>query len=321
MNYFEVRLYTNHAGLEAVGNRLISMGITDFVTEDPEDLKDFLDKKNSYDWDYVDESVLSLSETEPNLTFYLEYSESGRETLGIFQNALQDLKNTSEETGEEYGRLALTVQEVCDEDWRDKWKEYFKPARITERFVVKPTWEPYEKQEDTDLVIEIDPGMAFGTGTHPTTSLCIRLLEKYSASSDEVVLDVGCGSGILSIAAALLGMKTVKGVEIDPIAVDVARENVQVNHLEQQIEVFQGDLTKGLNLKADIVLANLMADLVMMLSKDVTKHLNESGLYISSGILIEKKETVAAVIKDCGFEIVEIAEEGEWCAIAARKVG
>ncbi|WP_206459048.1 50S ribosomal protein L11 methyltransferase [Anaerovorax sp. IOR16] len=319
MRYSEVRLYTNQMGLEVVSGILLSMGITDFVTEDPEDLKDFLDKKNSYEWDYVDESVLEISNVEPNLTFYVEYSESGNQILQEFKTSLEEMKKEAKKDGMDYGRLELSVKEVCDEDWKDNWKAYFKPAHITNRIVVKPTWENYEKENSSELVIEIDPGMAFGTGTHPTTTLCVRLLEKYIESPDDIVLDVGCGSGILSMAAALLGVQTVKGVEIDPIAVDVARENVKLNHLDSQIDVFHGDLTKGLDLKADIVVANLMADLVMLLSEDVSKHLKGKGIYISSGILIEKQNQVASAIRKCGFEILEILEEDDWCAIAAKK--
>ena len=210
----------------------------------------------------------------------------------------------------------LSFRRADDSEWKDNWKAYFKPARISDRIVVKPTWESYERNGD-ELIIEIDPGMAFGTGTHPTTSLCVKLLEKYIESPEDVVLDVGCGSGILSIASALLGVKKTVGVEIDPVAVDVARENVERNRLADRVEVLRGDLTKGLDLKADIVVANLMADLVMMLSADVAKHLRGKSVYISSGILIEKQEQVAGAIRDCGFRILEILEEGEWCAIAA----
>lgn len=319
VRYSEVRLYTNQIGLEVVSGILLGMGITDYVTEDPEELKDFLNKKHSYDWDYVDESVLEISNVEPNLTFYVDCSEKGEEILQNFKRNIENLKQEAQNDGQNYGRLEISVHEVCDEDWKDNWKVYFKPAHITKRIVVKPTWENYQKQDSSELVIEIDPGMAFGTGTHPTTTLCVRLLEKYIESPDEVVLDVGCGSGILAMAAALLGIKTVKGVEIDPVAVEVARENVKLNKLETQVDVFYGDLTKGLDIKADIVVANLMADLVMMLSEDVSKHLKGKSIYISSGILNEKQEQVANAIRKCGFEILEILEEGEWCAIASRK--
>ena len=167
------------------------------------------------------------------------------------------------------------------------------------------------------MVIEIDPGMAFGTGTHETTSLCVKMLEKYQKKSDKV-LDVGCGSGILSIAAALLGADDVLGVDIDPVAVEVASENIALNKAEHLARAQYGDLTKGIDYKADIVVANLMADLVMMLSEDAAKHMEKGGLFISSGILVEKKEQVASHLRGKGFEIVEIREDGGWCCIVAK---
>ncbi|MBQ9973020.1 MAG: 50S ribosomal protein L11 methyltransferase, partial [Firmicutes bacterium] len=167
-------------------------------------------------------------------------------------------------------------------------------------------------------VIEIDPGMAFGTGTHETTSLCLELIEKYIKEGD-TLLDVGCGSGILAIAAGLLGASDVLGIEIDPVAVEIGNENVALNNLSDKIKVIYGDLTKGVDYKADIVAANLMADLVKMLSPSVPAHLREGGIYISSGILAVLAEEVSAVIEESGFEIVEIMVKGEWCAIAARQ--
>lgn len=300
MKYIEVTIHTEPEQIDPLTCVLMDMGIAGFVVSDPGDVEDFLDKKNAYDWDYVSEEVLRQKEERPGVTFYLEDNEEGDALLSKLQ-----------------ADYDLIFRRADDGEWKDNWKEYFKPAKITERIVVKPTWEAYEKAED-ELVIEIDPGMAFGTGTHPTTSLCIRLLEKYIEASKDTVLDVGCGSGILSIAAALLGAKDTVGVEIDPVAVEVARENVSLNGLSSEIQVRQGDLTKGLNLKADIVVANLMADLVMMLSADVAKHLTGKAVYISSGILVEKQQQVAEAVQNCGFEILEILEEGEWCAIAAR---
>ena len=169
---------------------------------------------------------------------------------------------------------------------------------------------------DNKLIIEIDPGMAFGTGTHETTSLCIKMLEKYQKKDDDVV-DVGCGSGILSIAAALLGAKDVLGVDVDPIAVEVADENIVLNKVDKAARAQYGDLTKGIDYKADVVVANLMADLVMMLAEDVAKHMKEDAYFISSGILVEKEEIVSEHLIKLGFTIVEVVRDGGWCAIVA----
>jgi len=317
MRYIEIKIYTTKEGIDPLTCILMDMGIAGFAIEDAQDFKDFLNKKNSYDWDYIDESLMELKDVETNLTFYLEDSEESLKLLREMEQKIRELKERSDrEASSELGRLEMISKVVDDNDWKDKWKEYFKPARITDRITIKPSWEEYQGEKH-ELIIEIDPGMAFGTGTHPTTSLCVKLLEKYIEKDKDTVLDVGCGSGILSIASALLGAKEVKAVEIDPIAVEVGRENVALNNLSDKIDVFEGDLTKGLDYKADIVVANLMADLVMLLSEDVAKHLKGKGIYISSGILIEKQEMVAEAIRNSGFEIVEILEEDEWCAITA----
>lgn len=333
MKYDEVKIYTTTEGIEPLTDLLLNRGVEGFAVEDAKDFAEFMDKKNTYDWDYVDESLMHLKDIETTITFYLEQTEEDKKRLQEIREDVMRLR-TKELAGDfgviktlgadgykdDYnvlGRLYVEKKSVDDADWKDNWKEYFKPAKISHRIVVKPTWEEYEKKSEDELVIEIDPGMAFGTGTHPTTTLCVKLLEKYIEPLDSV-LDVGCGSGILAMAAALLGVQDVMGVEIDPIAVGVAQENVKLNGLGNVISVIEGDLTKGLDFSADIVVANLMADLVVMLSEDVAKHLRGKGIYISSGILIEKQEMVAKAIEKCGFEIIEVLEEGEWCAIAAR---
>jgi ribosomal protein L11 methyltransferase len=212
----------------------------------------------------------------------------------------------------------LNVEDkIVDEAaWENKWKEYFKPSKVTERIVIKPTWEEYQHKKG-ELVIEIDPGMAFGTGTHPTTAMCMKFMER-CAGQFKTVLDVGCGSGVLSIAAALLGAEDVLGLDIDPKAITVARENVELNGLCEKIRIDYGDLSKGTDFKADLIAANLMADLVVLLAEGIQKNLPPGGLFISSGILIEKQQEVKAGIKNAGFEIVDIMEEEEWCAILAR---
>lgn len=323
MKYTVWKLYTSRLGLEVCTNVLMANGISGMIFNDPEDVTDLLNKKNQYDWDYVDDSVRELAQEEPAITVYFDRTEEGRKNLETAMACVEAIKTQKEDPDSAWarmdlGRLEMEISVADDEDWKDKWKEYFKPAHITDRIVVKPSWETYERQSEDELIIEIDPGMAFGTGTHPTTTLCVKLLEKYIESPRDVVLDVGCGSGILSMAAALLGVDETVGVEIDPVAVEVAKENVELNGLSDRIRVMEGDLTKGLDMKADIVVANLMADLVMMLSKDVAKHLRGKAIYISSGILIEKQAQVSQVIRSCGFEILEVLEQGEWCAIAAR---
>ncbi len=319
MKYIQADIHVNREGIEPVLTALLNVDITDTVVEDPADIADLLDKDQDWEWDYVDDSVIEMQNAEPKVTVYMEDDEEGRRKLAALQSAIEELKRDAAAGvyGEDVdlGPLTVDVYVEDDSEWKDNWKEFFKPKKVGKRIVVKPTWYDYQKEAD-DLVIEIDPGMAFGTGTHETTSLCLRLMEDYMQDGDKV-LDVGCGSGILAIAGALLGSPEVLGVEIDPVAVEIAQENLELNGVTDVARAQYGDLTKGIDFKAEIVVANLMADLVMMLSADVAKHILPGGKYISSGILVEKRDQVAAVIRDCGFDIVEIREDGMWCAIVA----
>lgn len=319
MKYIAMNIETSSAGIEALITALMDIGITDVVVEDPRDFEELMDKKQSYDWDYVDEELVASMSDVPKVTIYLEDTEENRGQIKNVETIIANLKSSVASglfgEGADFGSMTLDVKFDDDTEWKDKWKEFFKPSRISDNIVVKPTWEDYDNVEG-HLVIEIDPGMAFGTGTHETTSLCVKLLDKYQKASDKV-LDVGCGSGILSIAAAKLGAKDVLGVDIDPIAVEVAIENLELNQVTEVARAQYGDLTKGVDYKANIVVANLMADLVMMLSDDVAKHMEEGGYFISSGILVEKEDIVANHLKEQGFNIVEIKEDGLWCAIVA----
>lgn len=324
MKYIETTIYTSIEGIDPVTNMLKEMGVEEIIIENPADLEEFLNKKNPYDWDYIDDKIMELKDVEPNIKFYLEPTEEGNKLLDTIKIKVMMLKSKEYEGVFGFdvtmGRMYVETKLVDDEDWKDKWKEHFKTARVTEKIVVKPSWEEYVKENESDLIIKIDPGMAFGTGTHATTSLCLKLIEKYLKKGD-FVLDVGCGSGILSIASSLLGAQKTLGVDIDPIAVAISRENVELNKLAETVEIIEGDLAKGVFFKADIIAANLMADLVTMLTEDVAKHLKDNGIYISSGILIEKQFAVAEKIRSCHFEIIEILEQDDWCAIAARYRG
>ena len=307
MKYLELKINTTLEELENVEAALVDIGIEDMVINDPRDIDVLLDKDHDYDWDYVDDAVLGLKNENPSIVLYFDGDETGP-GYAMAQEvdmAISDLDCTVETSLHD------------DSEWKDNWKDFFKPTKVSKYIVVKPTWEEYEKRDESEKVLEIDPGMAFGTGTHETTSLCIKAIEKYMKDGDRV-LDVGCGSGILSIVAALLGAGDALGIEIDPIAVDVANENIKLNNVGDIAKAQYGDLTKGVDYKADIVVANLMADLVMMLSKDVKKHMKEGAKYISSGILDEKLTTVVDDMRLKGFKIVETMQDGMWCAIVAE---
>ena len=336
MKYIELKVHASREGVEAVTELFLQNGIDQVSIDDPADFEDILNKDHEYDWDYIDESVKQRPDREPTISAFFEDTEGNRAKISDIKMQIMMLKG-KEQYGEygadaDFGRLYAEDITIDDADWKDKWKENFKPFKATERIVIKPTWEDY-KAEEGELILQIDPGMAFGTGTHETTSLCMKLLEKYigtriggvvtccatmGSENDELkVLDVGCGSGILSIAAALLGCRNVLGVEIDDDAVEVAKENVALNGVEEFVKVQHGDLAKGIDFKADIIVANLMHNLVMELAPSAKKHLRNGGIFISSGILLEKKEQVAEAVTKAGFEILEIPEDGEWCAIAA----
>lgn len=323
MKYIELKIYTSKQGIEQLTVMMLARGIDYLSIDDPDDMEDILNKKHEYGWDYIEDELKENLDREPTVAVYFDDTPEDRETIQQIKDEVAQLKQQVEAgafgEGADFGRLHVVDTVVDDEDWKDKWKEFFKPTKITDRLVVKPTWEEYEPAEG-EVVIQIDPGMAFGTGTHETTSLCLKLMEKYLGDTpeDKKVLDVGCGSGILAIGAALLGSRDILGVEIDQDAVNVAIENVELNQVSDAVKVIQGDLTKGIDYKGDIIVANLMADLVMMLSESAMAHMEKGGVFISSGILVEKKEIVSEAIKAAGFEIIEIAEDGEWCAIAAR---
>lgn len=321
MKYIQIDIKTERAGIEPVLSTLMEIGITDAVIEDPADIDDLLNKENDYEWDYIDDEVLAQKDREPKVIVYLVDDEEGHKRVEDIKAAISGLKGlaASGAFGEaaDMGKLEVEVSYDDDSSWKDKWKAYFKPAKISKSIVVKPTWESYDADAG-EIVLEIDPGMAFGTGTHETTSLCVKLMEEYMKSGDKV-LDVGCGSGILSIGAALLGAGEVLGVEIDPVAVEISKENILLNKVENIARAQYGDLTKGIDFKADIVVANLMADLVVMLSKDVANHMLPGAKYISSGILTEKAPFVVDSLRALGFTILEVREDGMWCAICACK--
>lgn len=212
----------------------------------------------------------------------------------------------------------ISFYDLADEDYVDNWKKYVFTTKISDRFVVKPTWRDYEKNSD-ELVIELDPGRAFGTGTHPTTYLCIRLMEKYIENS-HTVIDVGTGSGILMVAANKLGAKEIWGVDIDADACEVAKENLILNGItDENTKVLVGNLLNVVENKTfDVVVANILADVILMLLKDISKVIKKDGILILSGIIEDKKNLVINACEKEGLELLEVQEDKEWVALSLR---
>ncbi|MGI6722697.1 MAG: 50S ribosomal protein L11 methyltransferase [Anaerovoracaceae bacterium] len=302
MKYLELKMKAVHMELDVITAELMEMGIVSTEIRDNAVVDVLMDKQKSYDWDYVDPSLVDLDRNEmPELRVYFEDTEEGRKQLAEVEQ-----------------KFAGHDMEVCsvDDDWVNSYKEHFKAHKMTDHIVVKPSWEELQPEPGMK-VLELDPGMAFGTGDHETTGMCARLMDKYGCAGKSV-LDVGTGSGILAIAAALMGASDVLGIDIDPVAVKIARENTANNGCGDVVKIIEGDLTKGVDFKADIVVANLMAEMVCMLTEHIRKHLKPGGVYISSGILCEKKQMVIDAIEREGMKVTDVMDEGEWSAIAAE---
>lgn len=320
MKYFEIAIHTTDDGIEILTDFLEERGINGTWVESKGVTQEMLEKKNPYDWDYIDEALLHQEDDEAVLTFYLDENPQSESLLSQIKIDLMKLKS-DEMYGEldpalKLGRLYLERREIDDESWRQNWAEHFNQVQLTGSLSVKSRIAFPDSRGDNHTII-LDPGMAFGTGTHETTALCAVLMEKYGCK-DKTVLDIGCGSGILSIAAARMGSTQVIGVDIDPIAVTVAEENVSNNDCTKRVAVREGDLTKGLDIKAELVVANLVAEATIHLAAHVRKNMRKDGIFISSGILLEKENDVVSALTAAGFEIIEIMEKGDWCAIAAK---
>ena len=228
---------------------------------------------------------------------------------------IEEKVNEIKELGINVGEGKVESEVKYEKDWADTWKQYYKPVLVGERIVVKPIWEEYEPKGN-ELVVELDPGMAFGTGTHETTRMCIQALERY-VNEDATVFDVGCGSGILTIAAAKLGAKLSVGVDLDPVAVESSKENVTYNKLNN-IEILEGNLVEVIDGKADVVVANILAEIICILTDDVKRVLKDNGIFITSGIIHDRVEMVCEKLEATGFEVIEKNRDGEWNCIVAK---
>lgn len=234
MKWVEVQIKTTTEAEEIVANIMYDLGVTGLAIEDPNDILAF--QQSEEDWDYIDPELIKQDYEGVIIKAYFPEDENLSDKIQLVKDNIENIP--LRENGKALG--SVTITEVYEEDWAEAWKKYYKPIKLGEKIVIKPTWEEYEKKEG-EIVIEIDPGMAFGTGTHETTMLCIEALEKY-VDENSFVYDVGCGSGILSIVSAKLGAKKVIGVDLDPLCVKISKENVSINKMENRVEILEGNL-------------------------------------------------------------------------------
>ena len=307
--WIEVRVITKSEALEPVSGIFYGLDCKGVAIEDPNDILER--EQGPLTWDFADINVLEHKGEVAVVKAYFSEEDNIDEILKYINEKMDELK----EIGIDTGVAKVESEKMFEEDWANNWKKYYKPAKIGEKIVVKPIWEEYNPQGE-ELVIELDPGMAFGTGTHETTRMCIQSLEKY-VKEDSTIFDVGCGSGILAIAAAKLGSKMAVGVDLDPVAVESAKENVGYNNLEN-IQILYGNLVEVIDGKADIVVANIIAEVICILTEDVKRVLSNNGYFITSGIIHDRVDMVTKKLEETGFEIVEINKDGEWNCIVAK---
>ncbi|MGI6833799.1 50S ribosomal protein L11 methyltransferase [Bacillus paralicheniformis] len=311
MKWSEICIHTTHEAVEPISNILHEAGASGVVIEDPLDL--VKERENVYGEiyqldpnDYPDEGVI-IKAYLPINSFLGETVEGIKETINNL--LLYDI---------DLGRNKITISEVNEEEWATAWKKYYHPVKISEKFTIVPTWEEYTPVHTDELIIEMDPGMAFGTGTHPTTVLCIQALERYVKEGDSVV-DVGTGTGILSIASAMLRAKQVEGYDLDPVAVESARLNSKLNKVSDHIEIKQNNLLDGVEGEKDVIVANILAEVILRFTDQAYSLLKDGGYFITSGIIQQKKQEVKDALVKEGFTIVEVLSMEDWVSIIAKK--
>ena len=321
MDWIKVSIYTTSEGIEPLSGRLYQLGITGLEIEDEKDFKDFLENNKQY-WDYVDDDLIKEKEGETEVIAYVSDNAAGHEMLMAIRNTVAELKQLDEDG--EFGRLEIEIDNMCEEDWANNWKKYFHPLNVGEKILIKPEWEEAENPEGR-VVFSVNPGMSFGTGSHYTTQLCIENLEGF-IKNDTKVLDLGCGSGILSIISLLLGAESAFAVDIDPNAVDIAYQNAERNNIDKsKYTVKAGDIITNTALqeeiakdKYDVVVANIVADVIIALAPKAKEYMKEGGVFITSGIIEDRIDDVKEALEKCGFKIESIKQRKDWASIVCR---
>lgn len=311
MKWTEIKVSTNSENEDIVSSILYEVGAMGLTIEDPNDVVELA--KRVDDWDFIDDS---LFQSEYEGIIIKAYFSELEDLICIVEKVKNKLEIQPVLVGDKpLGKVIIST--VDEKDWAESWKKYYKPKRIGDRLVIKPSWEDFEERP-SDLIIELDPGMAFGTGTHETTIMCAEALESY-VKTNSTVFDIGCGSGVLSIVAAKLGAKKVIGVDFDEVCVKVSNENIKINKVEDIIEIRKGNLLDVVKDKANIIVANIIAEIIVSITGDIGGFLEEDGIFISSGIIIEKIPMVEDALIKNGFKILEVRKMNSWACIIASK--
>lgn len=328
MRWHEVTVYTTEEAIEMISNFIHELGAGGVAIEESGTLNKERDTSLGQ---WYEKPLNNIPEGRAEIKGYFSEGADMESIMEQLKASVAQLTEFDIDTG----NPTFELKEVDDEDWANNWKQYFKPIRITDRMTIKPTWEEYTPEPD-ELIIELDPGMAFGTGTHATTSLCLKTLEKVIQPGDDVI-DVGTGSGVLAIAAAKLGAKHVLALDLDPVAVSSATENTRLNGLESKITVKLSDLlgvlresasaeanssiaaALGVKLPVQVVVANILAEIILLFVKDVYDVLAPGGTYVVSGIIKSKQDDVEQGLANVGFTVTERHEDQDWVVIIARK--
>lgn len=322
MEWLEVTIKTISPAIDLLGARLTAIGYDSFIIDDSEDFSEFL-KDNTQYWDYVDEELARKMQNVSQIRLYLPHDAQAPEQIAQLKSELEVFRAQNPDT--DLGSLEVSLQNLQEEDWEESWKQYYQPIPIGEKLLIVPQWLSPENPEHRIPVV-LDPGMIFGTGAHASTQMCLRALEQ-TIHGGERVIDLGSGSGILSIAALLLGAQEATGVDIDPKAEDIARENAALNGLTSpKFRAVTGNVIGDKAMMEslseggyDVVLANIVADVIIPLSAVVPHFLRSDGVFICSGILNTRLPEVERAIEAAGLTITQREMQEDWCRLTARR--
>lgn len=310
MIWTEVEIKTTPEAEEAVTELYYAAGAQGIAVESADNLADIRDDPTI---NYIDEAILNINPEIVTIHGFFAQETDIDAGIALLKSGIENLPTY----GINPGQYEISISTLEEEDWSESWKQYYKPTQVGKNIIIKPTWEDYDAKA-SDIVIDMDPGMAFGTGTHETTQLCVAAMEECIQQGD-TVFDIGCGTGILSIIAVRLGCEKVIGVDLDPVAVAVAKENIVLNHTDDRIEIREGNLVDVLNPneQADVIVANILAEAVVALTESILPFLKSGGLFISSGIITDRLEMVLDALKKQGFSVKKVDTLGDWHSVTA----